>query len=111
MSFRFVRYLPNQTKQYEAVVLCLAAKAAGENLDTLRNVYEQSTRTADSDSMSLFLSLQDLKYITAWNSKTIIRPDTCKYCLCKDCKRHNADADALPQSIENTIEEFFKEKK
>jgi len=95
-----------------------AAKVTGENVDDRLIVYEQCRRIADSDAMSLFLCIQDLKYITAWNTKTIIRSelwnnswnDTCKYCWCEDCNRHNPDAVELPQEITYAISEFFKEK-
>ena len=104
----------SKNKEYNAEDLFIAAKATGENVDDARIVYEQCIRTSNSDGMSLFLCLQDLKYITDWNTKTIMRPDslnnTCKYCWCEDCKRHNPDAVELSQEITYFISEFFKEK-
>lgn len=108
----------SKNKEYYAEEAFAAAKVTGENVDEYRIVYEQCRRIADSDAMSLFLCIQDLKYITAWNTKTIIRPELwnnshnniCKYCWCEDCNRHNPDVVELPQEITYSISEFFKEK-
>jgi hypothetical protein len=108
----------SKNKEYDAEEALAAAKVTCENVDDCRIVYEQCRRIADSDAMSLFLCIQDLKYITAWNTKTIILPelwnnswnDICKYCWREDCNRHNPDAVELPQEITYAISEFFKEK-